>query len=103
MINSHIISSEWNRNKKKSKTGELIVEKYRGPNINPILIKQFPFETLNGINSTVARIQVFQKWKEIACWRQFLRQTSFEHMYGFAVKHINSFDSKKFKSNINLL
>ena len=46
------------KTKSKIKTGELIFGKYRGSDISPMLIKQFPFEIWIVINSTIARIQV---------------------------------------------
>ena len=46
------------KTKSKIKTGELIFGKYRGPDISPMLIKQFPFEIWIVINSTITRIQV---------------------------------------------
>ena len=83
-----------------TKSGEFKVGCYNGMDFDLKLIKKFPFEIWIGINSTLARIHTLSKWTEITSWPQFLRQTSFGHVFGhvfgFIAKDLNSFYSKKF-------
>ena len=80
----------------KTKSGEFKVGCYNRMDVDLKLIKRFPFEIWIGINSTLARIHTLSKWNEITSWPQFLRQTSFGHVFGFVAKDLNSFYSKKF-------
>ena len=75
----------------KTKSGSFLVGWYNGSKVDQKLIKQFPFEILISINSTIARVQAISKWNEITCSTQLLCQTSFKYMFGFSVKDLKTF------------
>ena len=79
---------------RKTNSGDFKVGCYNGDIIDSKLIEKFPFEVLISINSTFARIKTLTIWNELSSWPEFLRQTSFDNVFGFTAKDLDSFYSK---------
>ena len=64
------------------------------------LIKSYPFEIAYEIDSILAKLIILIRWNEITSWPTFMRQCSFEDIFGFAVNQLKIFYSKFIFSNI---
>ena len=62
--------------------------------VDPMLVKQLPFEIYIRINSTVSRLEILSKWNELSSCLQFIRQISLSHIFGFKVSSLKSFYRK---------
>ena len=77
-----------------------VVGFYSGVRLDNKLIKSYPFEIAYEIDSTLARLITLIRWNEITSWPTFMRQSSFEDVFGFAVNQLKIFYSKFIFSNI---
>ena len=85
------------------KYGNPFIGWYNGMVVDPLLVKQLPFEISISINSTVSRLEILSKWNELTSCPQFIRQISFSHIFGFKVSSLKSFYRKYLTILIKLI
>ena len=98
---SFLISDTQNIN--VDKYGNPFIGWYNGMVVDPLLVKQLPFEISISINSTVSRLEILSKWNELTSCPQFIRQISFSHIFGFKVSSLKSFYRKYLTILIKLI
>ena len=74
--------------------GYQVVGLYTGNNVDSCIVKLFPFEIANSIDSTIARLHTLLKWNLKTSCPWSIRQTSFSDLFGFKVKDLKHFYSK---------
>ena len=60
---------------------------YSGVKLDKKLINSYPFEIAYEVDSTLARLTTLVRWNEITSWPTFMKQCSFEGVFGFIVKN----------------